>query len=57
MSLFYAHVYVLYELFFIDNDARLLSCVNTCSCHVYFTINLLTYFSGLSRSSSKAKVR
>ena len=44
MSLFYVYVYVLYELFFIHNVVRMLSCVNTCACHVYFTINLLTYF-------------
>ena len=43
MSLFYAYVYVLYELFFfIDNVVRLLSYVNVCAYHVYFTINLLT---------------
>ena len=29
--------------FFVDNVARLLSYVNMCACHVYFTINLLTY--------------
>jgi len=29
--------------FFIDNVLRLLSYVNVCACHVYFTINLLTY--------------
>ena len=43
MSLFYVYVYVLYELFFIDNVVHLLSYVNMRACHVYFTINLLTY--------------
>jgi len=38
LSLFYVYVCVLCELFFfIDNV------VNMCACHVYFTINLLTY--------------
>jgi len=44
MYLFYVYVHVLYELFFfIDNVVRLLFYVNMCACHVYFTINLLTY--------------
>jgi len=44
MSLFHVYVYVLYELFFIDNVVRLLSCVKICVCHVHFTkTNLLTY--------------
>jgi len=34
---------MLYELFFIDNVKCWLSCINTCACHVYFTINLLTH--------------
>jgi len=34
---------MLYELFFIDNVTCWLSCINTCPCHVYFTINLLTH--------------
>jgi len=34
---------MLHELFFIDNVMRRLSCINTCACHVYFTINLLTH--------------
>jgi len=34
---------MLYELFFIDNVMCRLSCINTCACHVYFTINLLTH--------------
>jgi len=29
--------------FFIDNVVRLLFYVNVCACHVYFTINVLTY--------------
>jgi len=29
--------------FFIDDVVRLLFYVNVCTCHVYFTINLLTY--------------
>ena len=37
MYLFYVYVYVLYELFFIDNVVRLLFYVNMCACHVYFT--------------------
>ena len=42
--LFYVYVYVLYELFFfIDNVVRLLFYVNRYVCHVFFTINLLTY--------------
>jgi len=45
MSLFYVYVYVLYELFFIHNVVRMLSCVKTCknvrlSCVFY---NKLTY--------------
>jgi len=43
MYLFYVYVYVLYELFFIDNVVRMLFYVNMCACHVYFTITLLTY--------------
>ena len=40
----YVYVYVLCELFFsIDNAVRLLSYVNMCACHVYFTKSLLTY--------------
>jgi len=39
-------VYVLYELFFVDNVVLRLPYVNTCACHVYFTINLLTYLLG-----------
>jgi len=40
----YVYVYVLCELFFpIDNVVRLLSYVNMCACHVYFTTSLLTY--------------
>ena len=27
---------------FIDNVVRLFSCVNTCACHVYLAVNLLT---------------
>ena len=44
MSLFYVqYVYVLYELFISSIVlCALLSYVNTCTCHVYFTINLLT---------------
>ena len=42
MSLFYAYVYVLYELFLIDNVVRLLSCANICACHVYFAIHGVT---------------
>jgi len=44
MSLFHVYVYVLCELFFIDNVVHLLSCVKICVCHVHFTkTNLLTY--------------
>ena len=44
MSLFYVYVYVLYELFSSIMLCALLSRVNVCAnCHVYFTINLLTY--------------
>jgi len=43
MSLFYVYVYVLYELFSSIMLRTLLSRVNVCACHVYFTINLLTY--------------
>jgi len=40
----YVYVYVLYELFFsIDNVVCLLSYVNMYACHVYFTVNFLTY--------------
>ena len=31
------------EVFFINNVVRLLSYVNMCAYHVYFTINLFTY--------------
>jgi len=41
MSLSHVYVYISYELFFIRNVVRLLSCVNMCVCHVYFTIELL----------------
>ena len=41
MSLFFVYVYVLFSSS-IMLYARL-SCVNTCACHVYFTINVLTY--------------
>jgi len=41
---FYVYVYVLYELFFIDNVVRMLFYVNMCTCHVYFTITLPTYY-------------
>jgi len=44
MCLFYVYVCLLYELFFIRNVVRLLSCVNMCTCHVCFTINLLTTY-------------
>jgi len=47
MYLFYVYVYALYELFFVDNVVRLLFYVNKCACHVYFTINLLTYLDGV----------
>jgi len=44
MSLFHVYMYVLCELFFIDNVVRLLSCVKICVCHVHFTkTNLITY--------------
>jgi len=32
--------------FFVDNVVLRLPSVNTCACHVYFTINLLTYLLG-----------
>ena len=45
MTFFYVYIYVLYELFSsIMLCMHLLSCVNMCACHVYFTIKLLTYF-------------
>ena len=31
-------------VFFVDNVVHLVSYVNMCACHVYFTINLLTYY-------------
>ena len=37
MSLVYVYVYVVWTVF------HWLSCINTCACHVYFTINLLTH--------------
>ena len=37
-------VCLLYELFFIRNVECLLSCVNMCTCHVCFTINLLSTY-------------
>ena len=43
MSSCYLYVYVLYQLFFNDNVVHLLSSVNICPRHVYFTINSLTY--------------
>ena len=51
MYLFYVYVYVLYELFFIDNVVRMLFYVNICACHVYFTITLLTYLLRLTAPS------
>jgi len=44
MSVLRARVrsYVLCELIFIRNVVCLLSCVNMCAFHVYFTANLLT---------------
>ena len=44
MSLFYVYAYLLYELLFSSILlCALLSYVKMCACHVYFTINLLTY--------------
>jgi len=41
--LFGAHVHSL-NCFFVDNElCALLSCVNVCARHMYFTVNLLTY--------------
>ena len=44
MSLFYVYVYVSYELLFSSIMlCALLSYVYMCACHVYCTINSLTY--------------
>jgi len=41
LCLFYVYVCVLCELFFIYSVVLLLSCVNVCAFHMYFTVNLL----------------
>jgi len=49
MSKIYVYIYVLYALFFSSIIlCALLSYVNTCACHAYFTINLLTYLFSIS---------
>jgi len=55
MSQFYVfalrvRVYVLHELLSSIMLCALLSRVNMCACHMYFTINLLTYFKKINVS-------